>query len=124
MGFARRSRESRLLIQTAGRRQVSRGRSQLVLVGQDAGASHVRRGQTGVELHQAIEDGPGTFGLLQATPSASQSLSREAIAARPQLGEDIYRSVNRLPGISSPILLENDSVYQRWPSRPSVIMLP
>ena len=44
---------------------------------------------------------PGTFGILQTTPSTAQSLSREAIATRPQLGEDIYRSVNRLPGISS-----------------------
>src|SRR3982751_6752930 len=44
---------------------------------------------------------PGHFVLLQRGASESQSLSRETLETIPQLGEDIYRAVSRLPGVAS-----------------------
>jgi hypothetical protein len=44
---------------------------------------------------------PGTFGLLSPARGTAQSLGREAILARPQLGEDLFRSIQRLPGLAS-----------------------
>lgn len=45
---------------------------------------------------------PGTFGLLEdASPSVVRSLTRDEIQTLPQLGEDVFRSVQRLPGVTS-----------------------
>ncbi len=44
---------------------------------------------------------PGTFGIMQTGVAASQSFARDQIEAAPQIGEDIYRAVNRLPGIAT-----------------------
>ena len=44
---------------------------------------------------------PGTFGLLSPVRGTAQSLGREAILTRPQLGEDLFRSIQRLPGLAS-----------------------
>lgn len=44
---------------------------------------------------------PGTFAIMESEASVRQSLSREDIETVSQLGEDIYRAVNRLPGIVS-----------------------
>jgi hypothetical protein len=44
---------------------------------------------------------PGYFSLLAETVDAPQTLDREEIRARPQLGDDLFRSINRLPGLSS-----------------------
>ena len=44
---------------------------------------------------------PGHFGLLQTGMAGGQSLSRETLETIPQLGEDIYRAVSRLPGVSA-----------------------
>jgi len=44
---------------------------------------------------------PGTFAIMESESSVRQSLSREDIETVSQIGEDIYRAVNRLPGIST-----------------------
>ncbi len=58
----------------------------------------MRRGS--VALSEVIVT-PGHFGLLQTGLTGSQSLSRETLETIPQLGEDIYRAVSRLPGVSA-----------------------
>lgn len=44
---------------------------------------------------------PGRFTVMQAEPTVAQTLSREEIQSLPQLGEDVYRAVSRLPGLSN-----------------------
>ena len=45
---------------------------------------------------------PGTFGILdEVSDLALQTLTREQIETFPQLGEDVFRSLQRLPGIAS-----------------------
>lgn len=44
---------------------------------------------------------PGSYGLMESTVGSRQTMSRQDIATKPQLGEDIFRAVNRLPGLSS-----------------------
>jgi hypothetical protein len=58
----------------------------------------MRRGS--VALSEVIVT-PGHFGLLQTGLAGGQSLSRETLETIPQLGEDIYRAVSRLPGVSA-----------------------
>jgi len=43
---------------------------------------------------------PGHFTIMQNEPAVRQALTREEIQAIPHFGEDIYRAVQRLPGIS------------------------
>ena len=44
---------------------------------------------------------PGYFGLLQPSLAAPNALSRDRLETMPQIGEDIYRAVSRLPGVSA-----------------------
>jgi outer membrane cobalamin receptor len=44
---------------------------------------------------------PGRFGIAHESVNRPETLKREQIETLPQLAEDIYRTVNRLPGIVS-----------------------
>jgi outer membrane receptor protein involved in Fe transport len=45
---------------------------------------------------------PGTFSILEDVPPQTvRSLTREEIETMPQVGEDIFRSLKRLPGVAS-----------------------
>ncbi|MFC1530526.1 TonB-dependent receptor domain-containing protein [Gemmatimonadota bacterium] len=44
---------------------------------------------------------PGHFSLMEREPRSSSGLAAVDIRAFPQFGEDIYRSVSRLPGLAS-----------------------
>ena len=44
---------------------------------------------------------PGSFSFMDTGSSIRQIMSRDDIESVPQFGEDIFRAVNRLPGLSS-----------------------
>jgi hypothetical protein len=44
---------------------------------------------------------PGYFGVMHASVAAPVAMSRQQIETVPQIGEDIYRAVNRLPGVAA-----------------------
>lgn len=45
---------------------------------------------------------PGSFGVLEVSPAASGvRVSREDIEAIPQLGDDVFRTLTRMPGVST-----------------------
>jgi hypothetical protein len=45
---------------------------------------------------------PGTFGILEElSPGTVRSYTREEIQTMPQLGEDVFRSIKRLPGVAA-----------------------
>ena len=44
---------------------------------------------------------PGHFSLMEEIPTTRHALRAEDIRSFPQLGEDIYRAVSRLPGLAS-----------------------
>jgi hypothetical protein len=44
---------------------------------------------------------PGAFSFMETGGSTRQTMSREDIQSVPQIGEDVFRAVNRLPGLSS-----------------------
>lgn len=58
-------------------------------------------GRTAIPL-SAIVVSPGTFGILdQVSDLALQTMTREQIETVPQLGEDVFRSLKRLPGVAA-----------------------
>jgi outer membrane receptor protein involved in Fe transport len=44
---------------------------------------------------------PGRFSILSDAPSAPQTLTRKEFEAMPFVGQDIYRAVSRLPGVTA-----------------------
>ena len=44
---------------------------------------------------------PGSFSFMGQGTGTKQTMSREEVQAVPQIGEDIFRAVNRLPGLAS-----------------------
>ncbi len=54
-----------------------------------------------IVLLEEITVTPGAFSFMDTGSTFSQTMSREDIESVPQLGEDIFRTVNRLPGLSS-----------------------
>ncbi len=44
---------------------------------------------------------PGRYAVMGSDPTTSQIMTRRDLATVPQLGEDLYRAINRLPGITS-----------------------
>lgn len=44
---------------------------------------------------------PGYFGMLQPSIVPTQGLTRQQIETVPQIGDDIYRAVTRIPGVSA-----------------------
>ena len=49
----------------------------------------------------AITVTPGRFAIMGKDPDIRKALTRQEIQTMPQLGEDIYRAITRLPGISA-----------------------
>jgi len=50
---------------------------------------------------KAVTVTPGTYSIMKTDATTHQTMSREDIESVPQLGEDVFRAVNRLPGLSS-----------------------
>lgn len=67
----------------------------------------VEQGRLALSMHRAmlalseIVVTPGYFGLLQPSLATPQALTKEQLRTIPQIGEDIYRAVARLPGVSA-----------------------
>lgn len=50
---------------------------------------------------KAITVTPGAYSFMKTSPTTRQTMSREDIESVPQIGEDVFRAVNRMPGLSS-----------------------
>jgi hypothetical protein len=68
----------------------------------DVGAEGLRIDmRRAVTALSAVVVTPGYYGLLQPSLASPNALSREQLETVPQVGEDIYRAVSRLPGVSA-----------------------
>ena len=54
-----------------------------------------------VTLLESVTVTPGAFSFMDSGSAARQTLSRDEIVSVPQIGEDLFRAVSRLPGLSS-----------------------
>jgi len=50
---------------------------------------------------KAVTVTPGAYSFMKTNTATRQTMSREDIESVPQIGEDVFRAVNRLPGLSS-----------------------
>ena len=50
---------------------------------------------------KAVTVTPGAYSFMKTNTTTRQTMTREDIESVPQLGEDVFRAVNRLPGLSS-----------------------
>ena len=69
--------------------------------GEGGGAVRVELERAPIPLDEIVI-APGSFGILEVTPSASGvRVSREDIEATPQIGDDVFRTLKRLPGVTT-----------------------
>ena len=54
-----------------------------------------------VILLEEVTVSPGSFSFMETRGQSRQTMSREDIQSVPQIGDDVFRAVNRLPGLSS-----------------------
>lgn len=54
-----------------------------------------------VTLLENVTVTPGAFSFMEGGTNTRQTMSRDDIESVPQIGEDIFRAVNRIPGLSS-----------------------
>jgi hypothetical protein len=74
--------------------------TQVALVGDDSPPLSIRLESAPVPL-AAVVVTPGYFGLMQPSIATPHTLTRQDIETVPQLGEDIYRAITRIPGVSA-----------------------
>jgi hypothetical protein len=58
---------------------------------------------------------PGSYSFMDASTSSEQTMTREDIETVPQLAEDLFRAVNRLPGLASGDYAASFGTWTRWP---------
>ncbi len=75
-------------------------RHALVIAEADVPSLELRIGRSAVRLDEVTVT-PGGFSFMGQSGGARQTMSREAVESVPQIGNDIFRAVNRLPGLSS-----------------------
>jgi len=74
---------------------------ELTVTAGDTVALDVRLRLAAVPLPEIIVT-PGTFGILESVPpGAVKTMTREEIETMPQVVEDVFRSLTRLPGVTS-----------------------
>jgi len=67
----------------------------------DSGMLNVPLRRVEIRLPELVV-APGTFGMLDAAPpGTANTVSRQQVQVLPQLGEDIFRAMSRLPGVTS-----------------------
>ena len=66
----------------------------------DAGSLELQMVPAAVPVDAVIVT-PGYFGVMQPGIANRQTLTRQQIETVPQLGEDVYRTIGRLPGVAS-----------------------
>ena len=87
--------------QLEGRRLGYQFATRSVVVSDDGTSVHVRFALVAAPFRLAeVTVAPGSFSFLEAGPSTRQSISRAEIETAP-FGEDLFRAMNRLPGLSS-----------------------
>ncbi|HSG08928.1 MAG TPA: TonB-dependent receptor [Longimicrobiales bacterium] len=73
----------------------------VVVAASDTARVTVTLGRDVIPLPEILVS-PGTFSILESvSPGTAKTLTREEIQTMPQVGEDIFRSLKRLPGVAS-----------------------